>query len=320
VALSLGEEAANATAPVAGSNATELVATGGNASASGNTSAAAGGAPQCGVPNAVPKANPPHGTSKVRIVGGIEARKHSFPWIVSFQTRKQHFCGGSLISVGNPTETDIVVTAAHCVEGDSLAMFSDGSVTVIAGAHQFDKPQPGQQEAITEKATYYPAYDSEQVIHDVAIIKLKTPIKFNENVIPICLPAPNQTFPAGTVVTVAGWGLTAEGAKKTSMLLMQVGVPIVDYATCKASQAEGSIVVDSASICAGYKDGGQDACQADSGGPFMIKDGDHYILLGAVSFGNGCARANEYGMYTRISSYVDWIKGEIKKQSKLIPA
>lgn len=55
-----------------------------------------------------------------RIVGGMEARPHSMPWIVSLQMPlvNYHFCGGTLIRV-NPTkeESDIVITAAHCLEG-----------------------------------------------------------------------------------------------------------------------------------------------------------------------------------------------------------
>lgn len=30
------------------------------------------------------------------IVGGVEARPHSFPWIVSLQQGNSHFCGGAL--------------------------------------------------------------------------------------------------------------------------------------------------------------------------------------------------------------------------------
>lgn len=51
-----------------------------------------------------------------RIVGGTEARPNSHPWIVSLQLGSStHFCGGTLIRVGNVEQTDIVVTAAHCV-------------------------------------------------------------------------------------------------------------------------------------------------------------------------------------------------------------
>ncbi len=50
-----------------------------------------------------------------RVVGGIKAEKHEFPWIVSIQKRDnyanyRHFCGGSIIN------DYFVITAAHCAE------------------------------------------------------------------------------------------------------------------------------------------------------------------------------------------------------------
>jgi len=34
----------------------------------------------------------------VRVVGGVEAVPHSWPWQVSLQVDGRHFCGGSLIN------------------------------------------------------------------------------------------------------------------------------------------------------------------------------------------------------------------------------
>lgn len=48
----------------------------------------------------------------------------------------------------------------------------------------------------------------------------------------------------------------------------------------------------------------------DSGGPLLCKsvsDPDEYYLAGIVSFGNGCARPLEAGVYTRVSLFLDWM-------------
>lgn len=65
-------------------------------------------AADCGVPSIKPEID--LGGSK--IVGGTEAKAHSWPWQIALFERNgmcQHICGGSLIS------ENWVVTAAHCV-------------------------------------------------------------------------------------------------------------------------------------------------------------------------------------------------------------
>ena len=66
-------------------------------------------------------------------------------------------------------------------------------------------------------------------------------------------------------------------------------------------------------ICAGYKNGGKDSCQCDSGGPlFLIDENFQYLQIGIVSYGEGCARPLKYGVYTKVSSFVDWIESTIR--------
>ncbi|MGA1015846.1 MAG: immunoglobulin domain-containing protein, partial [Limisphaerales bacterium] len=52
-----------------------------------------------------------------------------------------------------------------------------------------------------------------------------------------------------------------------------------------------------------------DSCQGDSGGPLVIEVHGHWLQVGIVSWGKGCAEPYAYGIYTRLSSFADWIEG-----------
>jgi secreted trypsin-like serine protease len=63
-------------------------------------------------------------------------------------------------------------------------------------------------------------------------------------------------------------------------------------------------------MCAGYHDG-YVSCPGDSGGPLVWNTPDGPVLVGIVSFGEGCARKLKDGVYTRITAYRDWISKTI---------
>jgi len=60
-------------------------------------------------------------------------------------------------------------------------------------------------------------------------------------------------------------------------------------------------------ICAGFEAGGHDSCDRDSGGPMIMKTKDGDVLVGLVSWGDGCARPGKPGVYTKISAVRSWI-------------
>ncbi|KRX47704.1 Plasminogen [Trichinella murrelli] len=121
----------------------------------------------------------------------------------------------------------------------------------------------------------------------------------------VCLPKQNQKLPWGEMCFVSGWGLTRESGKPSSKL-RQVGIPILRNSNCPFIDADDM-------FCAGDMTGGKDSCQGDSGGPLVCKLNDTFVQMGIVSFGDGCARKDHPGIYTKVPHYVKWIYNQAAK-------
>jgi len=115
----------------------------------------------------------------------------------------------------------------------------------------------------------------------------------------------DSTIPRdNAVLTASGYGRI--GLKDSVPgHLRSVEVPIVPHEKCKQSYSD---VDKYDSICAGNE--WFDSCKGDSGGPLWTlssMNASLVILVGAVSYGYGCAAPNAPGVYARISQHVDWI-------------
>ena len=101
------------------------------------------------------------------------------------------------------------------------------------------------------------------------------------------------------------------------MTLKEVAVPLVNLDICNDADSYEGYVKEESMFCAGYADGGIDACQGDSGGPIVELNpaGTAARLVGIISWGKGCGRANYYGVYTKISSVNDWIHRTVQRLS-----
>jgi len=78
----------------------------------------------------------------------------------------------------------------------------------------------------------------------------------------------------------------------------------------KLENKEYQFGFDDSNICAGALGTGNiDACKGDSGGPLAWIDPrtEEVKLIGAVSWGWGCAGGDSPGVYAKITHYLDWI-------------
>lgn len=235
----------------------------------------------------VPPVPDPSVPGMEKIVGGVEAVKGEFPFIVSLQSSwGGHFCGGSLI------KKNWVLTAAHCIPG--------GIETVVIGLH--DQSSQDVERLAVEKVIPHPDYNNKPQDFDFALIQLKGESKFS----PVALN--RAEIPAEAQMVTAGWGATSEGGGLAN-LLQKVTVPYVTADRC--SKAYPGKITERM-LCAGFDKGGKDSCQGDSGGPLVLGSGDQRVLAGVVSWGEGCARPNKYGVYSKVSSVLEWIEAFAK--------
>ncbi|XP_011375288.1 mast cell tryptase-like [Pteropus vampyrus] len=96
-------------------------------------------------------------------------------------------------------------------------------------------------------------------------------------------------------------------------------LPIVENSICDLKYhsrlyTEDNVrIVQDNMMCAGNEE--RDYCQGDSGGPLICKVNGTWLQVGVVSRGDGCARPNRPGIYTRVTYYLDWIHQYVPEET-----
>lgn len=232
-------------------------------------------------------------TRMIRIIGGSDAVANTYPWMVSVQNTgdQQHFCGASLVA------SKYVLTAAHCIENESAA-----NLQVVISEYDLNQ-QSAEEEKLTVKNIYMHGEYGDD--HDIALLELSTA----SAKAPLTLATPDamSALAAGANLTVMGWGNRSTSGEDFPTILQEVQVPLADHATCKTNYQGLGIEITDNMVCAGLASGGKDSCQGDSGGPLVFQKDSDWVQAGVVSFGEGCAQPDYFGVYTKVSNYQEWI-------------
>ncbi|NWV71641.1 FA11 factor, partial [Malurus elegans] len=233
----------------------------------------------------------------IRIVGGTDSSPGEWPWQVSLHarlSRQRHLCGGSIIS------NQWILTAAHCV----TSLENPNIWRVYAGILRQSEINEDTPFFKVEEIIIHSQYKFAQIGYDIALMKLVKPMNFTDLQLPICLPSKEDSNIFYTDCWVIGWGYRKEKGRVQD-ILQKAPVPFMSKEECQARYWKRRI--GDKVICAGYDEGGRDACKGDSGGPLSCRHEEVWYLVGITSWGEGCARPRQPGVYTKVAEYSDWI-------------
>lgn len=237
-----------------------------------------------------------------KIVGGKQAPPGKYKWQVSLGVAwiadpyRAHFCGGSVYS------DRWIITAAHCTE-----KLTPSKIVVTAGTNRLF---PGAIRRNVKRIISHKGFNGATYNNDIALLELFDPLPLGTQIsaVPLLTPVSDAALlTPGAQLVVTGWGATIEGGLPVRDLRYLDNVPYVDRKFCNTPLVYDGKITENM-ICAGVLSGGTDSCQGDSGGPLTAETETAPKLVGVVSWGEGCARTNKVGIYTRVANYIDWVR------------
>ena len=262
--------------------------------------------------------------SAYQVAGGEKVEADRLPFFVAIAVNqgppigRTYFCGGTIVA------RRWVLTAAHCLVDAAGRRRPVELLEVTTEVNRLSQAEAKNYIAVVG-AVVHPDYDARSQANDIALLRLARawtgPV--------VDLSSGPAEDPVDTVI-VAGFGATAEGqagsatetrsGERLGMLsndLMAAELTVAPLAACaaayKALPADTGfrdLAIGKTSLCASSPKA-RDACQGDSGGPLLVDEGYRLLQVGIVSFGYGCAVPGFAGVYTRVSSFSDWIAQQI---------
>lgn len=217
----------------------------------------------------------------------------------------QHACGGALIA------RDWIVTAAHCVAPKYPGADMARLLRVRLGAERLD-----QDVSMTFAIKRIIRHDDHDTMfaNDIALIELMPDDRpRNPNEIARIALHKGPRIPNNAAVTSTGWGRTSPySAVGANIFNNRAELDVMSQDDCRKWPGYGPNRVPDSVICARAE--GTKHCEGDSGSPLLLANRKPAVLVGIVSWGmstSKCLPTSEPSIYTRIESFIPWIKRHV---------
>lgn len=140
--------------------------------------------------------------------------------------------------------------------------------------------------------------------NDLALIKLKEPVVFNDKITPIPLPESGQSLQNVREGAFAGWGWGVSLSQ--SRELKHILLPLSNG--CASEYQDNPRFNSDLMLCTGPNVFNTNVCRRDAGGALVVRDerSNDVYAAGILSYDNVC-RESSYAVYMNVQSYLPWI-------------